>query len=82
LAAPARRPLIEFRRRRFSIAQQLGLKDYTDAKVQAELKDADMIKATNEGVIENGKERMKPFKDELTPAEVKELVAYIRTFKT
>jgi mono/diheme cytochrome c family protein len=64
------------------VGKKLGLKDYTDAKVQAGLKDADMIKATNDGVIENGKERMKPFKDELTPAEIKDLVAYIRTFKT
>lgn len=62
--------------------RKLKIKDYTDASVQAELKDEDMIKATAEGVRdENGKERMKAYKDELTPEEIQELVAYIRKFK-
>jgi mono/diheme cytochrome c family protein len=63
------------------VGKKLAVKDYTDAKVQAELKDADMIKATSEGVSEGGKERMKAFKGELSPAEITELVAYIRKFK-
>ncbi len=63
--------------------KKLNVKDYTDAKVQAEMKDADMIKATAEGVVDkNGKERMKAYKDELTPEEIKELTAYIRKFKS
>lgn len=63
------------------IGKKLGLKDYTDAKVQAEMKDADMAKAISEGVKDkDGKERMKAFTD-LTPAEVTDLVAYIRKFK-
>ena len=59
------------------------MKDYTDAKVQAEMKDADMIKATADGVNDKaGKERMKGYKDELSAKEIEELVAYIRKFKS
>ena len=62
--------------------KKLQVKDYTDAKVQAELKDDEMIKATTDGVTDkNGKERMKAFKDELSGDEIKDLVAYIRKFK-
>jgi cytochrome c6 len=50
--------------------------------VQAEMKDADMIKATSDGVFDKaGKEKMKAYKDELSADEVKALVAYIRKFK-
>ena len=63
--------------------RKLNVKDYTDAKVQAEMKDAEMVKATAEGVKDkNGKERMKAYKEELSPAEINDLVAYIRKFKT
>ena len=62
--------------------RKLNVKDYTDAKVQAEMKDADIIKSTADGVTDKaGKEKMKAYKDELSPAEIKELVAYIRKFK-
>jgi cytochrome c553 len=62
--------------------KKLNVKDYTDAKVQAELKDDQMIKATGDGVVDkNGKERMKGYKDELSAEEIKDLVAYIRKFK-
>ena len=63
--------------------RKLNAKDYTDAKVQAEMKDADMIKATADGVFDKqGMERMKAYKDELSPKEIEELVAYIRKFKS
>lgn len=63
--------------------KKLNVKDYTDAKVQAEMKDADMFKATKEGIIDkNGKEKMKAYKDELSDAEITELVAYVRKFKS
>jgi cytochrome c6 len=62
--------------------KKLNVKDYTDAKVQAEMKDADMAKATAEGIKDKaGKERMKGYKDELSAKEIDELVAYIRKFK-
>ena len=64
------------------VGKKLQLKDYTDAKVQAEMKDEDMIKATADGVTDKtGKERMKGYKSELTADEIKDLVAYIRKFK-
>ena len=63
------------------VGKKLNLKDYTDAKVQAAMKDEDMIKATTDGVSEGGKERMKSFKGDLSAAEIKDLVAYVRKFK-
>jgi mono/diheme cytochrome c family protein len=61
--------------------KKLKIRDYTDAKVQAELKDEDMAKAITEGVKADGKEKMKAFKDELSADEIKDLVAYVRKFK-
>ncbi len=61
--------------------KKLKAKDYTDAKVQAEMKDEDMLKAIVDGVTENGKERMKAYKEILSADEAKELVAYIRKLK-
>lgn len=61
--------------------KKLKLRDYTDAEVQAKFKDDEMLKAILDGVIENGKERMKGFKDEIPEAEAKDLVAYIRKLK-
>ncbi len=64
------------------VGKKLKLKDYTDAKAQAEMKDEDMIKAIADGVNDAaGKEKMKAYKDELSADEIKELVAYIRKFK-
>jgi cytochrome c6 len=64
------------------MGEKVGGKDYTDAKVEAELKDEEMAKALKEGVKEKGsdKTKMKAF-PELSDAEVKSLVAYIRAFK-
>jgi mono/diheme cytochrome c family protein len=63
--------------------KKLNVRDYTDPKVQADMKDEEMIKATAEGVFDKGgKEKMKAYKDELTADEIKELVAYIRKFKS
>ncbi len=61
--------------------KKLKVKDYTDAKVQADLKDADMIKAIKEGVKDGDKTKMKGFGDKLTDEEIKQLIAYIRSFK-
>jgi len=64
------------------VGQRLKVKDYTDPKVQADLKDDAMVEATLKGVTVNGKERMKAFSDKLTADEAKELVALIRSFKS
>ncbi|MEY4938809.1 MAG: hypothetical protein RIQ93_544 [Verrucomicrobiota bacterium] len=61
--------------------KKLDVRDYTDPKVQAEMKEEPMTKAIADGVFEKGKERMKAYKDELSAEEIKELVAYVRKFK-
>jgi mono/diheme cytochrome c family protein len=63
------------------IGKKLELKDYTDAKVQADMKDEDMVKAITDGVSVDGKEKMKSFKDDLSADEIKDLVAFVRKFK-
>jgi len=63
------------------MGQKLGIKDYTDAKVQAEMKDEDAINAIKEGLKDKeGKVLMKPAED-LSAEDIKGLVAYMRTFK-
>lgn len=62
------------------MGEKLGIKDYTDAKVQAALKDDAMTKAIREGVKE-GDKTMKGFGDVLSDDEIKALVKYVRDFK-
>ena len=63
------------------MGQKLGAKDYTDAKVQEAMKDEDAIKAIKEGLKDKeGKTLMKPAED-LSDADIKGLVAYMRAFK-
>lgn len=63
--------------------KKLKLRDYTDSAVQAKFKDDEMLKAILDGVTENGKERMKGYKDEfeMPEKEAKELVEFIRKLK-
>jgi cytochrome c6 len=61
--------------------KKLKIRDYSDPKVQAELKDDDMLKAIADGVKVDGKEKMKAYKDEISADEIKELVAFIRKLK-
>lgn len=63
------------------MGQKLGAKDYTDAKIQATLKDDAMAKAIKDGVKDKeGKTLMKPTEG-ISEDEVKGLVALIRGFK-
>jgi cytochrome c553 len=63
------------------MGKKYNAKDYTDAKVQAELKDAQAIKAIKEGLKDSaGKAVMKP-SEGLSDDDIKALVAYMRTFK-
>lgn len=61
--------------------KKLKLRDYTEAKVQAELKDDAMTKAIADGVKIDGKEKMKAYKEEISGSEIQELVAYVRKLK-
>jgi cytochrome c553 len=64
------------------MGQKLGVKDYTDAKVQAEMKDDAAFKAIKEGLKDKeDKTLMKPVEG-LTDDEIKALVAHVRTFKS
>ena len=64
-----------------AIGKRYKLKDYTDAAVQSAMKDDDMFRTIKEGATEDGKVRMKAFKDDLSDAKITDLVAYIRTMK-
>ena len=63
------------------MGEKLGIKDYTDAKVQDALKDDAMTKAIKEGVKDGEKTKMKGFGDALSDDEIKALVKYVRDFK-
>jgi mono/diheme cytochrome c family protein len=64
------------------MGQKLGAKDWTDAKVQAEMKDDAMAKSIKEGVKDSeGKIKMKAFGETLSDEEIKALVAITRGFK-
>lgn len=63
------------------MGQKLGAKDYTDPKVQAAVTDEAMFKATKDGFKDkDGKVLMKPSED-LSDADIKSLVAFMRAFK-
>lgn len=63
------------------MGQKLGIKDYTDAKVQAGFTDEEAFKALKEGLKDkDGKTLMKP-QEGLSDDDIKALVAYVRSFK-
>src|SRR4026207_729652 len=62
------------------MGKQSGVKDYTDPKVQAEMKDENALKIIKEGIIEKGKKKMDPYADKLSEQEMKELIAHMRSF--
>jgi cytochrome c553 len=63
------------------MGKKLGAKDYTDAKVQAELKDEAAVKAIKDGLKDKeGKTLMKPAEG-TSDEDIKALAAYIRAFK-
>ena len=63
------------------MGKRLGAKDYTDPKVQEELKDDVAMKAIKEGLKNaEGKTLMKPAEG-LSDDDIKGLVAHMRTFK-
>ena len=60
---------------------KVGAKDLTDPKVQASFSDEQAAKSIKEGMKEGGKTVMKAFGGKLSDAEIKALVAYVRTLK-
>jgi mono/diheme cytochrome c family protein len=63
------------------MGEKLGMKDYSDAKVQEAMKDDAMTKAIKEGVKDGEKTKMKGFGETLSDDEIKALVKYVRDFK-
>jgi len=64
------------------MGQKLGVKDFTDAKFQAGLKDDEAFKTIKEGKKDaDGKTLMKAF-DTLSDEEVKALVTFVRGLKS
>src|SRR4030095_1874257 len=63
------------------MGRQSGVKDYTDPKVQEEMKDEKAIKIIKEGIVEKGKKKMDPYKEKFSDDEIKALIAYMRAFK-
>ena len=62
------------------MGKRLHAKDYTDPKVQKELKDEDAIKAIKDGYKDkSGKEIMKPTEG-VSDSDIKALVEYMRSF--
>ena len=62
------------------MGKKTGAKDYTDPKVQAEMKDDHAFKIIKEGLKDGDKTLMKP-SEELGDGEIKDLVVHMRTFK-
>jgi len=63
------------------MGEKLAVKDYTDAKVQADMKDDAMTKAIKEGVKDGDKVKMKGYGDTMSDDDIKAMVGYIRAFK-
>ena len=62
------------------MGKKVEVKDFTDAKYQASMKDEEMFKAIKEGLKDGEKVRMKAVEG-LSDDEVKALVKYVRDFK-
>ncbi len=62
------------------MGKKLSLKDFTDAAFQASFTDAQATKAIKEGVKDGDKTKMKAAED-VTDADIKDLVAKVRAFK-
>lgn len=63
------------------MGRQLGVKDYTDAKVQEGMKEDEMLRRTKDGLKEGSKEKMPAYKEKLSEQEIKDLIAFVRTLK-
>lgn len=63
-----------------TMGKKLKVLDYTNPEHQKKFTDEEAIKITKEGKKEGDKTLMKPYKDELSDEEIKELVEYIRKF--
>jgi mono/diheme cytochrome c family protein len=63
------------------MGRKLSIKDLTDATVQGSFTDAQATAAIHDGVTVDGTQKMKAFGDKLSDADIKALVAYVRSLK-
>jgi len=63
------------------MGQKQGVKDYSDAKVQAEMKDDVAFKAIKEGVKDKDGKTLMKAADGLSDDDIKALVKHVRDFK-
>jgi mono/diheme cytochrome c family protein len=63
------------------MGRYLGVADFQSPKVQASFTDEQAVKAIKEGIVKDGKTKMKSFGAKLSDQEIKELVKYVRAFK-
>jgi cytochrome c553 len=63
------------------MGQKLGIKDYSDAKVQADLKDEEAFKAIKEGVKDKEGKTLMKAAEGLSDDEIKGLVQHLRSLK-
>ena len=64
------------------MGKKLGVKDYTDAKVQDAMKEDKMFKSVKEGIKDGDKTVMKAYGEEgLSDADIKALITQVRAFK-
>lgn len=62
------------------LGRKSGAKDLSDAAAMAKLSDGDVFKTIKDGRKNaKGEEKMEPFGDDLSEAEITDLVAYVRT---
>lgn len=64
-----------------NMGKHLACRDYTDAKVQASVSDADAINAVKTGVKNSDGKTVMRANDALADDDVKAVVAYMRTLK-
>ena len=63
------------------MGKKFKVRDLTDATYQASFTDEKAFTSIKEGLRQDGKQTMKPFKDKLKDEEIKQLVTFIRSLK-
>ena len=63
------------------MGRKLSIRDMTDPSVQAAFTDAQATDAIKNGITKDGTEQMKAFGGKLSDADIKALVAYVRSLK-
>jgi mono/diheme cytochrome c family protein len=63
------------------MGKKLECKDYSKAEVWAKYKEDAGFKHVKEGMKVDGKTKMKAFSSKLKDQEIKDLIAYMKTFK-